>query len=173
MPEATSMPVVAARVIVAESSRKPSRPMTTDPSGTATVLLAESVAVEAAAHAAVASSGVDHCSVDAFCQSMMTARPIVGLTDQSTVGSPSPDCQSRYHAMTWTEPTLGPEATAPSVNSEPMAVQPATVAVVSNAFHEANRNIRSPAAGVPGMATVPSTVYSAHVPAVLREIATG
>src|SRR3990170_152351 len=163
MPEATSMPVVAARVIVAESSRKPSKPMTTDPSGTATVLLAEMVAVEAAAQAAVAVSGVDQASPASFCQSMMTARAMVGLTDQSMIGSPSPDCQFRYHAMTLTEPTFAAEPTVPSANSEPIGVQPAMEAVVSQAFQVANRNIRSPATGEPGMATVPSAVYSAHV----------
>jgi len=85
----------------------------------------------------------------------------------------SPDCQSRYQAMTFMDPVPLPLTVEPSANSEPTAVQPETSAVIAKSFHVAKRNIRSPAAGEPGMATVPSAMYAAHVPAVLREIATG
>src|SRR3990172_591043 len=118
----SSMPVVAPRVIVAELSRMPTRPMTTPPLGTATVALAEK-------------------TCELVVQFVIAPVPL-------------------------------PLSTAPSANSEPMAVQPDTAAVIAQFFHVANKNIRSPAAGEPGMATVPSAMYSAHVPAVLSEIAT-
>src|SRR3972149_1340841 len=119
-------------------------------------------------------AGVAQTSVLAFCQSWMTAPAMsfAPIVVKASVGSVSPDCQSRYQAMTFMDPVPLPLDAVPSANSEPMAVQPDTAAVIAKSFHVANRNIRSPAAGEPGMTTVPSAMYSAHVPAVLSEIAT-
>lgn len=149
--------------------------MTTLPLGTAVVPLAENVCevVVQLVIAPVTVVGVPHTSPPAFVQSMTTAWPSVGATDQLTDGLPSPDCQSRYQAMTLQEPAPTPAAIAPSANSVPIGVQPAgSATVMVYVFHDTNRNILSPAAGVPGMVTeLGSATILAHVPAVLREIA--
>src|SRR3972149_4142942 len=107
---------VVDRARVSESSRKPMRHMTTEASGI--VIVADDVAVKGstAVMAAVTTEGVPHVSPPSFCHSITTAWPSVGAADQSTLGLPSPDCQSRYHAMTLTEPVALPAATAPSAN---------------------------------------------------------
>ena len=76
--------------------------------------------------------------------------------------------------MTLTDPVPLPAPTAPSANSAPIGVQPLGLAtVIVYVFHVTNRNIRSPAAGEPGMVTDEgSATIRAQVPAVLREIAT-
>src|SRR3990167_3328777 len=77
--------------------------------------------------------------------------------------------------MTLTEPVPLPAAVVPSANSDPMGVQPDGLAtVIVYVFHVTNRNIRSPAAGEPGMVTDDgSATIRAQVPAVFRLIATG
>src|SRR3990172_12713182 len=148
------MPVVAPRVIVAELSRIPTRPMTTAPLGTATVALAEKTCelVVQFVIAPVTVRGVDQTSVLAFCQSWMTAPAMsfAAIVVKAMVGSVSPVCQSRYQAMTFMDPVPLPLVVEPSANSEPTAVQPETPAVITKSFHFSNKNIRSPAAGAPG-----------------------
>src|SRR3970040_1150101 len=170
------MPVVAPRVIVAELSRMPTRPMTTPPLGTATVALAEKTCelVVQFVIAPVTVRGVPHTSPAAFCQSWMTAPAIsfAAIVVKAMVGSVSPVCQSRYQAMTFMDPVPLPLVGEPTASSAPPPVQPDTAAVIAKSFHVAKRNIRSPAAGEPGMATVPSAIYPAPLPAVFRESAT-
>ncbi len=169
-----SLIAVVGRVIVVESSLMPTRAITTLLLGT-TVVVSSEVVVEEVPHdnPTVASTGVPQVSPPAFVQSMTTAWPSVGAADQSTDGSLSPDCQSRYHAMTLTEPVPLPAAVVPSANSVPMGVQPLGFAtVIEYVFHDTNRNMRSPAAGVPGMVTLLGSVtMRAQVPAVFNEIA--
>src|SRR3972149_2644929 len=102
------MPVVTPRVIVAELSRMPTRPMTTPPFGTATVALAEKICelVVQFVIAPVTVRGVDQTSSAAFCQSWMTAHAIsfAPIVVKAMVGLVSPVCQSRYQAMTFMDP---------------------------------------------------------------------
>lgn len=162
-------------VIVAESSRIPIRAMTTPPLGTATVALAETICevVVQFVMAAVRASGVNHTSPPAFDMTMITTLALVGLEEKSTVGFPSPDCQSRYQQASLTDPVPLPDAVDPSANSVNW-VHPdgeVTCAVIAKSFQRANRNMRSPACGVAGMATAPSAVSSAHAPVTRKDTA--
>src|SRR5687768_9010439 len=94
------------RVIVAESSRMPIKPITTPPLSTLAVELAATVCelVVQFVIAAVTATGVSHVSAAAFAMTMITTLALVGFEEKSTVGSVSPDSQSRYQQATFTEP---------------------------------------------------------------------
>src|SRR3970040_1954860 len=157
------MPVAAPRATGAELSRMPTRPMTTPPFGTATVALAEKICelVVQFVIAPVTVRGVDQASSAGFCQSGRPAHAIsfAPIVVKAMVGSVSPVCQSRYQAMTFMDPPPLLLVGEPTASSAPPPVQPDTAAVIAKSFHVAKRNIRSPAAGEPGMATVPSAIY--------------
>src|SRR3972149_34540 len=143
----SSMPVVTPRAPGAEAPRARTGHTTTPLFGTATVALAEKTCelVVQFVIAPVTVRGVDQTSVLAFCQSWMTAPAMsfAPIVVKASVGLVSPDCQSRYQAMTFMDPVPLPLTVEPSANSEPMAVQPVTAAVLAKPFHVAKRNIRS------------------------------
>src|SRR5512147_3200029 len=144
MPEATSMPVAATRVKVAESSRQPMRPTTAEPSGTLMVDDALTVIAPVLLQPAVTYVGASHVE-PALLKTMMTASPSrFVVVEKSSVGSDSVSLVATlYQAPTFIEPVPLPVLTAPSANSV-ISVQPETCAVIAKSFHDASSTIMSP-----------------------------